>query len=239
LVRKIIKISITKEKLRKLIDYISIEPKNENEHKLGYKFPYFASEILASENVFIIDKFFEEEEEHQYLKNDENEKNESKSKFRKSSIIEINMGDDSNSSNDAENKENTNAENNIPEQTNESTKDSKLLNFLSGDDKDYENEQKTSNNNNNTLENIVPDINENLKGGNMENNEQSDNIEDNKVSNEHDQSDNSVAEEKRKVYHNLDYLLNFVSNKGPLNFVLCGYFHKVFNHLSNYKNACV
>lgn len=223
-----------------MIDYISNEPKNENDHKLGYKFPYFASEILSSENVFIIDKFFEEEEEPSRRKNDFIDSDEISSKLRKSSIIEINMGDDNTTSNDNEQKATSNLPSNTLEQSTESSKDSKLLNFFSGDDKDEYSDQKTTeNNDNNTLLNIVPDINENLKRENMENKENNDNQEENKNINEINQSKSSVEEEKRKVYHNLDYLLNFLSNKGPLNFVLCGYFHKVFNHLLNYKNACV
>jgi hypothetical protein len=43
----------------KIIDYV-INESIEDDLKLGYKFPYNASEILCSENVFVIDKYFED-----------------------------------------------------------------------------------------------------------------------------------------------------------------------------------
>ena len=235
MVQLTVNISISKDKLKKFIDYISIEPVDENDHKSSYKYPYFASEILASENVFIIDKFFEEEEEVSSRQSDETEKDETKNKFRRSSIIEINMVDDSNTAN--ENKDNTNnSANPVSEPNTESTKDNKLLNFLSSDEKEEENDEKTTENKDSNLENIVPDINENLKGEVKKDNDEK---EDENNVNENNQSKSSLHEEKKKVYNTLDYLFNFLSNKEPLNFVLCGYFQKIFNHLANYKNACV
>lgn len=237
MVQLTVNFSISKDKLKKFIDYISIEPVDENDHKSSYKYPYFASEILASENVFIIDKFFEEEEEVSSRQSDETEKDETKNKFRRSSIIEINMVDDSNTVNENENKDNThNSANPISEPNTESTKDNKLLNFLSSDEKEEENDEKTTENKDSNLENIVPDINENLKGEVKKDNDEK---EDENNVNENNQSKSSLHEEKKKIYNTLDYLFNFLSNKGPLNFVLCGYFQKIFNHLANYKNACV
>ncbi len=37
----------------------------------------------------------------------------------------------------------------------------------------------------------------------------------------------------------LDYLFNFLKSDGELNFVLCGYFLKVFNHLQLNKGSIV
>jgi hypothetical protein len=174
------------------------------------------------------------------------------------------MIDDSNTFNENENKDNThNTGIPVSEPNTETTKDDKLLNFLSGSEKEEENEEseeKTNDNKDNkdnkenkeskdnkdnkenrdnrdnNMENIIPDINENLKGEIKKDNDEKDN-ENN--ANENNQSKSSVQEEKKKVYITLDYLFNFLSNNGPLNFVLCGYFQKVFNHLANYKNACV
>jgi hypothetical protein len=50
---------LTQENLIKLVDYIIKEPAEDN-HKLGHKFPFNASEILCSENVFVVEKFFED-----------------------------------------------------------------------------------------------------------------------------------------------------------------------------------
>jgi hypothetical protein len=41
------------------VNYISKEPSSDDQ-KTGYKFPFNSSEILCSENVFVIDKFFED-----------------------------------------------------------------------------------------------------------------------------------------------------------------------------------
>lgn len=37
----------------------------------------------------------------------------------------------------------------------------------------------------------------------------------------------------------IDYLFRFLANKGDLNYVLAGYFTKVFIHLSNQRNSSV
>jgi hypothetical protein len=37
----------------------------------------------------------------------------------------------------------------------------------------------------------------------------------------------------------IDYLFKFLANKGELNYVLAGYFTKVFIHLSNQRNSSV
>ena len=50
---------MSSDNLIKLIDYIIIEPLEDN-FKSAHKYPFNASEILCSENVFVIDKFFEE-----------------------------------------------------------------------------------------------------------------------------------------------------------------------------------
>ncbi len=98
------------------------------------------------------------------------------------------------------------------------------------------NDEKTNENKDSNLENIIPDINENLKGEVKKDHDEKD---DENIANENNPSKSSLHEEKKKVYNTLDYLFNFLSNKGQLNFVLCGYFQKVFNHLANYKNAYV
>jgi len=45
-----------------LIHYITVEPSEDADKNVGYKFPFNACEILSSENLAIIDKFFEEDE---------------------------------------------------------------------------------------------------------------------------------------------------------------------------------
>lgn len=54
---------LTIEKIEKLLDYILIEPAADGNHKVGHKFPYFACEILCSENSSLLEKFFEDASE--------------------------------------------------------------------------------------------------------------------------------------------------------------------------------
>lgn len=131
------------------------------------------------------------------------------------------MVEESNS--EADNKEKSN-----------STKDNKLLNFFNDENDNTESNDKTDQNDTNNLENTTPTIIENMKGENMD---IQDKPEESKSCNDHNKS--SLLDEKRKIFSNLDYLFGFLSHKGQLNYVLCGYFYKVFNHLSNYKNAYV
>ena len=37
----------------------------------------------------------------------------------------------------------------------------------------------------------------------------------------------------------IDYLFKILDTKTPVNYVLCGYFTKVFNHLVNQRQNCV
>jgi uncharacterized protein YdcH (DUF465 family) len=53
---------LKKEHLQNLIAYIIKEPLL-NEHDTGYKFPFNACEILSAENMTLIDKFFELDDE--------------------------------------------------------------------------------------------------------------------------------------------------------------------------------
>ncbi len=50
---------LNKENMINIMNYIIKEPEVDDK-KIGYKYPYNACEILCSESVFIIDKFFEE-----------------------------------------------------------------------------------------------------------------------------------------------------------------------------------
>ena len=53
---------LTNEIMKKLIDYSTKIPKEDNQ-KIGHKFPFNASEILCSNNMNILNKFFESKEE--------------------------------------------------------------------------------------------------------------------------------------------------------------------------------
>lgn len=46
-----------------MIDYISIEHQNDKDYAIGYKFPFNSCEILSSDNIIILKKFFESNSE--------------------------------------------------------------------------------------------------------------------------------------------------------------------------------
>ena len=51
--------SFTHEKLKKLIDLITVMPPQDAEKNRGYKFPFLASEIFNCELNTVLEKFFE------------------------------------------------------------------------------------------------------------------------------------------------------------------------------------
>lgn len=106
-------LSLSNEHLFKLIDYITKEPVS-NEHKIGYKFPFTACEILASENSQILDKIFEErfvdEDKSNILEDNEIEK--MNKNERSDSLNELSA---------EETKQHVEETNQIPEETTETT----------------------------------------------------------------------------------------------------------------------
>jgi hypothetical protein len=59
------------------------EPAKDSDQKYGHKFPYFACEVLCSENVFLLEKYFEDvnkqeenREEDEHSDNHQEEANE-------------------------------------------------------------------------------------------------------------------------------------------------------------------
>ena len=187
------------------------------DQKSSFKFPYFSSEILTSENVFIIDKFFEEEEENESRKNSDIQKEEIKIMNRGSSEIEININDDNNNENEIKEKSN-----NLKEKIEEKhiNKDNnKLLNFLNSGDKEESivTDIKTdlsSEISSKVIINIIPAINENL----IVDNKETAYIEEKKINQSEENLDLNTSVEKiiknvetKKTYSNLDYLFQFLS----------------------------
>ena len=87
----------------KLIDFVIQEPINDDDKKIGFKYPFNACDILCSENLAIIDKFFDEDlnvnenKNYESSKDEENyfENNEIKNKILESNpenneILQIN-----------------------------------------------------------------------------------------------------------------------------------------------------
>lgn len=51
---------INTEKMEELLNFILKEPEPDCDREYGHKYPYFACEILCSENVFLLEKYFED-----------------------------------------------------------------------------------------------------------------------------------------------------------------------------------
>ncbi len=73
---------LTNQNMKKLIDYVTKMP-IEDDQKIGHKFPFNASEILCSNNMRIINKYFNDKNESEKSDNEE-EKNEEESKNEES-----------------------------------------------------------------------------------------------------------------------------------------------------------
>ena len=74
---------LTKEKIQKLIDYSTKFPSEDN-HNIGYKYPFNATEILCSDNTKLQNNLMAEKP---YKKNDKDNINENIKRIRKESFI--------------------------------------------------------------------------------------------------------------------------------------------------------
>lgn len=216
----------------KLIDYITKEPAVDN-HKIGYKYPFNASEVLTSENVFVIDKFFEE----RYKKEMEEAKEENESSF----IIDKNCNDKEHS--DPQNEDQiseANSDKNEVEKEKSTTINEKIDTDQRATTKG---KNETENDNNCDIDLIFEsrDNDENKNGGSAELHS-ADNMFNNLDNNEGSLTiSKGDLEENNNTNKTLDYpiinhLFNFLSTEEPINYVLAGYFFKVFSHLSNLRS---
>ena len=154
---------LTNEKIKKLIDYSTKFPA-EDEPKIGYKYPFNATEILCADNINFQNKFMEEKP---YKINDKENAKEFIKRIKKGGFLEqlfksindikngtnvINIEDErkennnyeDDEDNDDENNEDKNEENNILNGSNQSEKVTYenvdyLLNFLTESNKTKEN----------------------------------------------------------------------------------------------------
>jgi hypothetical protein len=198
---------LTQENLIKLVDYVINEPL-EDSQKVGYKFPFNASEILCSENVFVIDKYFEDA--NRPIEEDEKEREEEKHtqengedeavKEIANEISKLEIGD-KNEEISKEISENKNIEIN------------------------HENNEFSPIENN---DHLVKDVSQ----ASVDNKNKEEAPEEINTENKEE----TVKEIKPVVYPVIDHLFSSLNKEGPLNYVLAGYFYKIFNHLTNFRN---
>lgn len=129
-----------------------------------------------------------------------------------------------------------NIEDNFKINDNESNEDIKK-----NEENDCENIDNNNNNNNND------DINKNLNINSPDQQgKENDNFLDlsDDVNKSMDNSNSSLnhsmkSEKTSYIFPNLDYLFEFFEDQDSLNYVLAGYFNKIFSHMINSKSACV
>ena len=176
----------TNEILFQLIDY-SIKMPKSNDHKIGYQFPFNATEILCSNTVTMQEKIMNEVKDEEIENNDSNHKdvnieNEKKIQNNKENEkIEINnksTEDEKVKNNEKQEKENNNNQENNEKEKNEMTeiKEEKEKDGNKEKDKEKKKEKDKENNSNNSKQkkiikyNIIDYLFEFLKESNTENN---------------------------------------------------------------------
>jgi hypothetical protein len=241
-----------------LIDFISKEPTNDD-HKTGHKFPYTACEILASDNSQILERIFEEKfvDEDKSNHNEDVEvensfKNEKKDSFHEEELKhEVHQSEEPHAKKEQA-KLSQNTETPIAETSTQATLTNPqeiTANPVNEEKKQVEptkqEEVKVT-----ISENIPEEITGVAKENDDENSAESNNtqkdetnqIDKNFFENEiKEDNSNNVSKNIRKTikYEMLDYFFSFLKNDFELNFVLCGYFLKVFNHLQTNKGSIV
>ena len=167
---------LTSEKIKKLIDYSTKFPA-EDEHNIGYKYPFNATEILCSENSNLQKVLMEEKP---YIKKE-----------------------------------------NIKEKVKKIKKGGFLAQLF-----------KTIN----TVKNEIRKENGELIEENETNDiEENEDISNDSENEEIEEKDTTDEKNKKVIYENIDYLLQFLneSDETNQNYVLVGYFYKILNSLIN------
>ena len=174
---------LTKEKIQKLIDYSTKFPA-QDDPKIGYKYPFNATEILCSDNINFQNNFMEQKP---YIIDEKENAKEFIKRIKKGGFFEQLFKSIRNIKNGINNFQ--------------------IENDGEENDDDYEDEEDDDD-----------DDDENKEDKNKEN----------KLPIE-------KSENKKVIYENVDYLLNFLkeANETKENYVLVGYFYKILNSLIN------
>lgn len=250
---------MTRDKLSRLIYYVTIEPCEDADKKLGYKFPYNACDILSSENLAIIEKFFEVEEEKENKitseAGDDNENEFDNENQFKNKILQEKQN--------KEIKEIVNEETKVDDGTthqimhmeadiNMQSNPEKLVIFeeiQSGtpnqEEKKEDNDKEEKENNEDNKEKSNVNAEEAQSDKNDDKNNQTNSNDNNIREKQHliceenffSQDNREVKEISHEVQEHklIDELLQFVDTDKALNYVLSGYFSKIFLNLLNLK----
>lgn len=252
-------------RIKELLDFIIKEP-FEDEHKTGHKFPFNACEILCSDNQNILNKVFldqrayeeeeEEEDDKKHDKNDEDFLMELKELKKEDDPVQINVN--SENEKDEEKKESFEIEDvQLEDIIKKEDGEEDIVNIVEKTEKldlgkdEFPFEKKGDDeekNLNEKVKEIVDEIKkevENEKEGKEETQINSINenevFEINEEENKEEAGKYEVVEDKRSEIQLdtdlLDYFFSFIQTDNQLNFVLSGYFAKVFSHFLNHRQS--
>jgi hypothetical protein len=199
---------LNQDTMMKFMDYVIKEPIND-EPKKGHKYPFNSCEVLCSQNVFLVDKYFEnisEDDEGSLdkLQNDLSEEEIKPEAFGRTSIL----------------FDQSFTPKNVQQE----------LDTLKIED------------NSDQIEEILHEqqLPENNQVPFSEQFEQSQNFgQENNTNGDQSLKENNILLKNEKnstkkiKYQLINYLFSYLDSESPLNFVLCGYFSKIFDHLYN------
>ena len=241
-----------------MLNYIIFEYYDGEDNRLGYKFPYNSCEILSSENSIILEKFFEEELRviEKKRMNEEYDKNWDKdNKFKSQYLIEHHSKESRDEISQRNEENNENKLIYLEPDNNMTNKSEKLLIFNEiNQNDDKENDSENINEiieENNEYPNVfqeqeqIPETNQNDKIqvkieylNKIENNEVPFYICDENYFSKEDciKFSNRTTNLQPKLSL-IDHLFQFIETEKPLNYVLTGYFAKIFINLLNFKTS--
>ena len=229
------------EVIRKLIDYSTKMP-SEDEFKKGHKYPFNATEILCSNNKDILDRFLNEikiseDDDSESEEDDDDKEEEEKNKENKNNTISMietiqNKIEEIQKEPKEEKKEEVNKEEEKIEELKKEEEEKKE------ELKNKEELKKEEEVNKEELKNKEELIKEEEKNKEELKNEEEEKKEE--EVNKEESEDSSKEPKFRIIYDNLDYFFQFLNTESSEdNYVLIGYFTKIFNHLIQSKGQII
>ena len=234
------------EVIRKLIDYSTKMPIIDDIKK-GHKFPFNATEILCSDNNDIIERFFnqikicedddsdDEENEEEEEKEEEEKKEEEKKEEEKK--------EEEKKEEEKKEEEKKDVEKKDEEKKEEEKKDEEKKDVEKKDEEKKDEEKKDEEKKDEEKKDVEKkdeekkDVEKKDEEKNEEKNEENPLSMINLLQNKIEEIEKNKKEKKYKIiYDNIDYFFSFLlSPSTDDNYVLIGYFSKIFNHLIQTK----
>ena len=250
------------EVIRKLIDYSTKMPIID-EYKIGHKFPFNATEILCCENKDILDRFFNQikisiDDDYESKKNENNEdnennkekknedrKNEEKKNEDNDKIYENKKIEEKKDDNKKEEEKKDNEKKGEESKKEEISMITIIQNKIEEIEKEKKSEKKEKQSEEKNSEKAEIKFEKNSEEGKSNEKKESEIKSEEKMESEKQEIKNEDKEKEKKtikerkykiIYDNIDYFFQFLSSPSTNdNYVLIGYFTKIFNHLIQSK----